>query len=174
LAGLGGDSRFLRTKLGAGVYYPLFGEDWVLSTSGEVGYIAGLGNRVSLSDRFFIGGDTLRGFRTAGIGPRDLRTSDALGGKEYARGSVEMSFPLGLPEDFGIKGYTFTDVGTLGDSGITGDPGVVDEQSIRLSVGTGLSWRSPFGPIRIDFAIPILKEAYDRKEVFRFSFGTRF
>ncbi|HYG88251.1 MAG TPA: outer membrane protein assembly factor BamA [Azospirillum sp.] len=175
VAGLGGSSRFLRTKLGAGYYIPVFGEDWVLSTSAEVGYIAGLGRRVSLSDRFFIGGDTLRGFRTAGIGPRDRDTHDALGGKEYARGTVEMSFPLGLPEDFGIKGYTFTDVGSLAKSGFGGDPRVVaDGHAVRLSVGTGVSWRSPFGPIRLDFAIPILKESFDRKEVFRFSFGTRF
>ncbi len=173
-AGLGGNSRYLRVKLGGGVYIPTFNNDWVLSTTAEVGYIAGLGKQVTLSDRFFIGGDTLRGFRTAGIGPRDLRTQDALGGKEYARGSVEMSFPLGLPEDFGIKGYGFTDVGTLGKSGISGDPGVADDTSIRVSVGTGLSWRSPFGPIRIDFAVPIIKESYDRKEIFRFSFGTRF
>ncbi|HYE39257.1 MAG TPA: outer membrane protein assembly factor BamA [Ramlibacter sp.] len=174
LAGLGGSARFLRTKVGGGIYIPTCSTDWVLSTTAEVGYIVGLGKDVALNDRFFIGGDTLRGFRTAGIGPRDLRTSDALGGKEYARGSVEMSFPLGLPEDFGIKGYGFTDIGTLSKSGITGDPGVADERTIRLSVGTGLSWRSPFGPIRVDFAIPILKESYDRKEIFRFSFGTRF
>jgi len=173
-AGLGGSARYLRTKIGGGVFIPVFGPEWVLSTSAEVGYIVGLGKDVALNDRFFIGGDTLRGFRTAGIGPRDIRTSDALGGKEYARGSVEMSFPLGLPEDFGIKGYGFTDVGTLAKSGISGDPGVADERSLRLSVGTGLSWKSPFGPIRVDFAIPILKESYDRKEIFRFSFGTRF
>ncbi len=173
-AGLGGAARYLRTKIGGGVYIPVFSNDWVLSTSAEIGYIVGLGKDVALNDRFFIGGDTLRGFRTAGIGPRDLRTSDALGGKEYARGSVEMSFPLGLPEDFGIKGYGFTDVGTLAKSGISGDPKVADERSLRLSVGTGVSWKSPFGPIRVDFAIPILKESYDRKEIFRFSFGTRF
>lgn len=172
-AGLGGNARFLRNRLGAGYYLPLFDESWVLSTTGEIGYIFGLGKEVSLSDRFFIGGDTLRGFNTAGIGPRDLTTGDALGGQRYARGSVEMSFPVGLPEEFGLKGHAFTDFGTLGKVDIN-DPNVADKESIRVSVGTGVSWRSPFGPIRLDFAVPIRKETYDKKEIFRFSFGTRF
>ncbi|UKJ72929.1 outer membrane protein assembly factor BamA [Azospirillum brasilense] len=174
LAGLGGDARFLRNRLGAGYYLPLFDESWVVSATGEVGYIVGIGDDgIALSDRFFIGGDTLRGFNTAGIGPRDLRTGDALGGTRYYRGSVEMTFPVGLPEEFGLKGHAFTDVGTLGKVDIN-DPLVPDDESVRLSVGTGLSWRSPFGPIRLDFAVPILKEDYDKKEIFRFSFGTRF
>lgn len=172
-AGLGGNARFLRNRLGAGYYLPLFDESWVLSTTGEIGYIFGLGKEVALSDRFFIGGDTLRGFNTAGIGPRDLTTGDALGGQRYARGSVEMSFPVGLPEEFGLKGHAFTDFGTLGKVDIN-DPNVADKESIRVSVGTGVSWRSPFGPIRLDFAVPIRKETYDKKEIFRFSFGTRF
>jgi len=172
-AGLGGNARFLRNRLGAGYYLPLMDESWVLSTTGELGYIVGLGKDISLSDRFFIGGDTLRGFSTAGVGPRDLSTGDALGGTRYARASVEMSFPVGLPEEFGLKGHAFTDVGTLGKVDID-DPAVADKESIRVSVGTGVSWRSPFGPIRLDFAVPLRKETYDKKEIFRFSFGTRF
>ncbi|HYD64664.1 outer membrane protein assembly factor BamA [Azospirillum sp.] len=175
VAGLGGSSRFIRTRLGGGYYLPLSsGDEWVLSTTAEVGYLVGLGKPIYLADRFFLGGDTLRGFRTAGVGPRDTRTSDALGGRRYGRASVEMTFPLGLPEEFGLKAHAFSDVGVLGNSTIKNDPFVPDEESIRMSVGTGVSWRSPFGPIRVDLALPILKEGYDRKEIFRFSFGTRF
>ncbi|WP_348771407.1 outer membrane protein assembly factor BamA [Azospirillum sp. SYSU D00513] len=173
LAGLGGDARFVRTKLAGGYYVPLFGDGWVLGTTGEVGYIAGLGQDVRLNDRFFIGGDTLRGFSTAGIGPRDLRTDDALGGQRYARASVELAFPLGLPEELGLSGHTFSDVGTLSDIDVD-DPNVVDGSAIRMSVGAGVAWRSPLGPIRFDLAFPLLKEDYDEKEIFRFSFGTRF
>lgn len=173
-AGVGGNARFVRTRLGAGYYLPLFNESWVLATSGEIGYIAGIGKDVPLADRFFIGGDTLRGFNTAGIGPRDLRTGDALGGERYYRASVELNFPLGLPEEFGLKGHAFSDLGTLGGTSIENDPLVADRESLRLSAGAGLSWRSPFGPIRLDVAVPILKESYDKKELFRFSFGTRF
>jgi outer membrane protein insertion porin family len=173
LAGLGGTTRFLRNRLGAGVYIPVMDKEFVLSASGELGYTFGLGKDVRLADRFFVGGDTLRGFETAGIGPRDIRTGDALGGKHYARGSVELGFPLGLPEEFGLRGHAFTDVGTLADSGIN-DPNVPDSDAIRLSSGVGLSWKSPLGPVRVDLAQPILKESYDKKQIFRFSFGTRF
>lgn len=173
-AGLGGSERFVRTRIGGGYYLPLTDDDsWVLATTAEVGYIVGLGEDVSLADRFFLGGDTFRGFETAGIGPRDITTSDALGGQRYVRGSVEMTFPLGLPEEFGLKGHAFTDVGTLSDADIS-SPKVVDENSIRLSAGAGVSWRSPLGPIRVDLAFPILKESYDQTQYFRFSFGTRF
>lgn len=174
-AGLGGTSKFFRTRFGGGYYLPLASDEVVLSTTGEIGYIVGVnGKDVRVSDRFFLGGDTLRGFRTAGVGPRDLRTSDALGGREYARGSVEVSFPLGLPEEFGLKGHAFTDAGVLTESDIKNDSMVTDDTSIRVSMGTGVSWKSPFGPIRIDLAMPLKKESYDRREVFRFSFGTRF
>lgn len=173
IAGLGGSVRFLRNKLAAGYYVPLGEDQWVLSTTGEIGYIHGLGKKVDLGDRFFIGGDTLRGFNTAGIGPRDISTGDALGGTRYARASVEMSFPFGLPEEFGLLGHAFTDVGTLGKVDIS-DPNVKDDESIRVSIGTGVSWKSPFGPIRLDVALPIRKEGYDKKELIRFSFGTRF
>ena len=173
IAGLGGSVRFLRNKLAAGYYIPLGEDQWVLSTTGEIGYIHGLGQKVQLGDRFFIGGDTLRGFNTAGIGPRDVSTGDALGGTRYARASVEMSFPFGLPEEFGLLGHAFTDVGTLGKVDIN-DPNVKDDETIRVSIGTGVSWKSPFGPIRLDVALPIRKEGYDEKELIRFSFGTRF
>jgi outer membrane protein insertion porin family len=173
VAGLGGSVRFLRNRLSGGYYVPLGAESWVLSTTGEIGYIMGIGQKVALADRFFIGGDTLRGFNTAGIGARDKTTGDSLGGTRYARASVEMSFPFGLPEEFGLLGHAFTDVGTLGKSGIS-DPVVQESESIRVSVGTGVSWKSPFGPIRLDLALPLRKESYDKKELIRFSFGTRF
>lgn len=172
VAGAGGDARYLRNRLGAGIYYPVM-EQWVLSATGEVGYIIGLGQKVNIGDRFFLGGDSLRGFAVAGVGPRDVTTGDALGGKRYARGSMELAFPLGLPEEFGLTGYAFTDVGTLGDTDATGI-GVVDRQSLRLAVGSGLAWRSPLGPIRVDLALPIIRESVDKKQQFRFSFGTRF
>lgn len=174
LAGLGGTERFLRNRLGGGYYLPVTdSKSVVVATTAEIGYIVGLGEDVGLADRFFIGGDTLRGFETAGIGPRDRITSDALGGERYIRGSVEMSFPLGLPDEFGLRGHAFTDVGTLSDAGID-SPIIADDESIRMSTGVGVSWNSPLGPIRVDVAYPVLKESYDQTEIFRFSFGTRF
>lgn len=173
LAGLAGDAEYISGKIGANYYYPLT-KNWNISVLGETGAIAGYGDEdVRINERFFIGGNTLRGFSNSGIGPRDLATDDALGGNLFYRGSVETSFPIGLPEELGVKGHAFSDFGSLWSIDESG-AGVVDENSLRVAAGMGVSWRSPFGPIRLDLANPIVKEEYDDKEVFRFSFGTRF
>jgi outer membrane protein insertion porin family len=149
-------------------------EQWVVSISGAAGHIAGFGgDEVNLIDRFFVGGDDLRGFSTDGIGPRDLDSNDALGGEIYYTGSIQMTFPLGLPDELAIRGRVFTDLGSLwklDDSG----PDVADDNSLRASVGIGLTWVSPFGPIGIDLGQAVLKESYDDTEIFRVNFGTRF
>jgi outer membrane protein insertion porin family len=173
LAGLGGDTRYIRTRLSGGYYYPVSAPDWVLSFVSEVGHIQGLGEDVGIQDRFFIGGDTLRGFKTGGIGPRDITTDDALGGNTFGTGSVALTFPLGLPQELGVTGRVFTDFGTLFNIDQSGD-GIVDKRSLRASIGTGVSWKSPFGPIRVDFGVPVVKESFDETELFRVSFGTRF
>jgi outer membrane protein insertion porin family len=178
IAGLGGDARFSRNRLGGGFYVPvpfLF-DRTVFSVLGEVGYVFGLGQDVAISDRFFLGGDSLRGFAPAGVGPRDLTSDDALGGNRYYRGSLELAFPIGLPEELGVTGHAFSDFGSLSEVEANPQAGelLIDEDALRLSVGAGISWRSPLGPIRIDLAFPLLKEDYDKVEQFRFSFGTRF
>jgi outer membrane protein insertion porin family len=86
---------------------------------------------------------------------------------------VALQVPLGLPQELGVAGRVFTDFGTLFNIDQSG-PGIVDKRSLRASVGTGVSWRSPFGPIRVDFAVPVVKEDFDETELFRVSFGTRF
>ena len=173
-AGLGGDVTFVRTTL-EGRYYHAISDDILGIVSGEVGTIVGINDDVRITDRFFLGGDSLRGFENAGVGPRDISVADedALGGQQIARGSVEVIFPLGLPEEFGIKGAAFTDFGTLTEIDDSGN-GLVDTGSLRASVGVGINWVSPFGPIRIDFSQAVLKEDHDQEEFFRFSFGTNF
>jgi len=172
LAGLGGDARFLRSTVGAGYYLPLT-ESIIGSVRGEVGYIFGIADDVRISDRYFLGGDSMRGFASRGVGPRDVATDDSLGGNFLYSGTIEVTFPLGLPEELPIRGRVFSDFGAV--TGLDDDgPTIEDTASPRLSVGTGLTWRSPLGPIAIDFAIPILIEDFDEEERFRFSFGTRF
>ncbi len=173
VAGLGGDAKYVSAKTGASYFYPL-ADRWTVNALGEVGAIEGYSDAdVEINERFFIGGSSLRGFAKAGIGPRDALTDDALGGNVFYRGSLETSFPIGLPEEMGILGHAFTDVGSLWDIDETGTD-ILDESSIRASAGVGLSWRSPFGPVRVDVAAPYLKEDFDEKEIFRFNFGTRF
>ncbi len=172
LAGLGGDRHFFKPKLSGGYYFPI-ALPWVLSFRGEVGHIFNFDDEVRLTDRYFLGGDNCRGFRNSGVGPRDVTTRDALGGNTYYAATTELSFPLGLPQEFGLTGRVFGDACSLWDSDSKGVE-VADKNSIRFATGVGLSWKSPLGPIRIDFAVPVLKEDFDRSENFRISFGTRF
>ena len=173
VAGLGGDISYLKSRV-TGTYYFDIAQDWFVSTRADFGYIFGLGDDdVRISDRFFLGGDKLRGFANGGVGPRDISTDDALGGKLVYSGTVEMIFPLGLPKQLGINGAIFTDAGSLTDLDFE-DSVIADTGSIRWAAGIGVAWRSPFGPVRLDLAVPILKEDFDETENFRFNFGTRF
>lgn len=177
LAGAGGDKHFVRAKL-TGVQYYSPVEKIVISATGEVGKIYGLGEDVRINDRFFLGSDTLRGFSYGGIGPRDLTNGadDALGGNSFVRGSIEVSFPTFMPEDLGFKGHAFTDAGILGknDDEPLSTEIFKSDQNVRASAGLGVSWQSPFGLVRLDYAYPFLKESYDEVEHVHFSFGTRF
>lgn len=172
LSGLGGDSRFLRNTFRA-AYYHKWADGWVTTLKGKTGVITGIGEDIGLLDRYYIGGDDLRGFTNAGIGPRDTSTGDALGGEFMYTGTAELTVPLGLPQELGISGKVFTDMGSLMTVAASG-ANVADEGSIRSSVGTGLTWVSPVGPISLDFAQALVKESYDKTEVFRFNFGTKF
>lgn len=173
-AGLGGDSRFIRHDIGSGYYLPLTEEaDWMLNFAFNGGIVNGVGKDVPINHRYFVGGQSFRGFDRAGIGPRDNTTEDALGGKYYYVGTAETIFPLGLPEELGFTGALFADVGSLW--GIDGSGvGVTDNASPRVAIGAGLGWKSPFGPIRIDFAVPVVKDSKDELKTFQLNFGTRF
>lgn len=116
VAGLGGDVNFVRTDLESGWFHG-FNKDFILSLTGSAGYVVGwAGDSVRINDRYYKGGLNFRGFETAGIGPRDtsLQRADALGGKMYAIGTVELTVPTFLPEQYGIKAALFSDFGTLG------------------------------------------------------------
>ncbi len=176
-AGLGGDTQYVKHELLTSYYYP-FTPSWVLNLRARGGYIFGYGGEdVRLFDRFFLGGSSLRGFRFAGLGPRDDAGDDALGGNILATATSELRFPLGLPEEYRVFGRIFAEGGTL--TGIDVPEGVddatlQDSGSLRASAGIGLSWLSPLGPIAVDFSEAFLKEDEDRTELFRISFGTRF
>lgn len=171
-AGLGGDVRNIRSTVSATRFFPI-ADQWVFSAGAEGGYIVGIGQDVDVNNRFFLGGDNFRGFRFGGVGPRDRETDDSLGGNIYYVGTAELGFPLGLPPELGITGRVFTQAGTLYDIDASG-PELFDSSSLRATAGIGLSWKSPFGPVRVDLARPILEEKLDRRELFRFNFGTRF
>ncbi len=172
-AGLGGNVRFLKTTLSGAYYYPV-SEDVTFSLLGDVGNITGIGEDTRASDRFFLGGTSFRGFEFAGLGPRDRNTDDALGGKNFFTATAELSFPLGLPEDLQVRGRAFGIIGSVWDLDNDTAAVVDDEASPRVSVGTGITWISPFGPVLIDLALPVVKEDFDNREIISFNFGTRF
>lgn len=172
LAGLGGNVRYVRSRSNFAYYYP-WEPSWITKIGWEGGIIVGLGEIVRITDRFFIGGSEIRGFQNGGIGPRDAATQDAIGGTIFYAGTVEQTFPLGLPPELGVLGRVFTDFGNLSDSDESGI-GILDTGSVRVTAGFGVSWKSPFGPVAIDFAWPIVSESFDSTEVLRFNFGTRF
>jgi outer membrane protein insertion porin family len=172
VAGLGGDIRLLRNRLDGGQYFPFEG-DYVLALTGGAGYVFGLGEDVPIFERFFVGGDNLRGFETAGAGPRDISTADALGGEWMYNGTAQVSFPIGLPTELGLRAHVFTDVGSAG--GVSpSQPNVRDTGAPRVSAGVGLEWATAFGLIVIDLGLPIIEEEFDKTEIFRLNFGTRF
>lgn len=172
-AGLGGDSKFLRHELRSAKYFPI-APQWTFQLAALGGNIFGLGDGdIRINERFFIGGRQMRGFEVGGLGARDRITTDALGGRSYYVGTAELQFPLGLPEDLGFTGAVFTDVGSLWDSGLN-DPDIVESSAPRVAAGFGIGWKSPFGPIRLDFAHPVVKEDEDLTQFFNLNFGTRF
>jgi outer membrane protein insertion porin family len=172
LAGLGGDTNYLRNEVRGAFYYKI-ADGWVSTTRAGAGVIMGIGQDVGLLDRFFVGGDNLRGFSNGGIGPRDTGTADALGGEFMYTGGAELTVPLGFPQELGISGKVFTDLGSL----MTVNPGgsnIADDGSLRSSVGVGVTWVSPVGPISLDFAQAVTKQSYDETELMRVNFGTKF
>jgi outer membrane protein insertion porin family len=234
-AGLGGDVKYIRTRGDATKYWGL-GGGWVFSAHAEGGYIHPLGGKrigtsgneieaIRLTDRFF--GSQLRGFDIRGIGPRivrvnlnadgtpsdaEPRTTDALGGRAYYMGRLELEFPSNSTfRNFGLRPSAFVDIGsvfalktpellhrdplcvstTAGQDPVpvpstgTCATGYVlnapfkelfrgDSPSPRLSIGVGVNWNSPFGPLRIDIAKAILKQEGDDTKFFSFNVGTQF
>ena len=251
LAGLGGNEDYIRSKIDSTYFLPLDwitgNSDWGFSFSQGAGYLYNYGGRDLIIDRFFLGGDNLRGFLDQGAGPhsvaystcydtnllKDVATpkggcpgatgytgtatnptllyhgADPLGGNFIWTQSTELHFPLPVPADFGLAGRAFMDLGGL--SGLKAEENATvaclanlpanskgqilddhgkqvgtdhngtltgscyyDSGAIRMAVGIGFSWKSPFGLINIDLGIPILKQPYDQTQIFKFGFGTRF
>jgi outer membrane protein insertion porin family len=173
LAGVGGDDKFVKIYTKAATYYTV-ADHFTFKLFGNAGYIYGLGGEnIRLSQRYYLGGNTMRGFSFAGIGARDIMTDDALGGNWMFFGGTEMSFPLGL-DDLGVKGRTFIDVGMLGKPDNMNEMDVEYSSTPRVAVGAGVQWTSPMGVVNIDFGVPIVKEEYDETETIRINFGTGF
>ena len=196
-AGVGGDVSYLKTAADTKYYTSLVSE-----IVGLIHLQGGILNKVGdkdlrMLDHFQMGPNLVRGFASNGIGPRDITyagfgaTGDALGGTKYWGASLELQMPFWfLPKEVGLKGAVYADAGSLwgyegptswaatGEVNTAACPNCAlqydDSKVVRSSVGVGLIWASPFGPLRFDYAVPLTKGKYDRVQEFRFGGGTSF
>lgn len=176
-AGLGGDAEWVKLTGRATYYHTLLEEqDVVALLSVGGGHIIETGQPLRLFDYFQNTSRIIRGFESSGIGPVDASDNeDHLGGTTYINATAEAQFPLPLvPDSLGLKGAVFADAATIyGNSLSQVDPGS-DEMNWRASVGASLLWASPFGPLRVDYAVPVLKEETDEVQSFNIGISTRF
>jgi len=178
LYGLGGDLKFLKSELFAGSQTTILNGDVTLRAQFEAGALATSGgNNTRVSERFFLDGK-LRGFEPFGLGPRDTGAgkNDPLGGNYFAVARFEADFPLGLPEEYGIRGGVFMDIGSVwGLNDTVGATGTVDDKlRLRSSVGVSLLWDTPLGPLRFNFSKAIKKQTYDKVQNFDLTITTKF
>ncbi|SPJ22331.1 outer membrane protein assembly factor BamA [Palleronia abyssalis] len=177
-AGVGGDVEYIKTEAFAGYTTALLNEEVNVRAVIEGGSINAIGDEggTRITDRFFLSTRQLRGFEPLGVGPRDLGTDDALGGNMFAVARVEADFPLGLPEEYGIRGGVFLDAGSVwGLEDTAGAEGEVDDDfNLRSAVGVSLFWDTPLGPLRFNFAEALQAEDYDNTRTFNVSVSTSF
>ena len=188
VAGLGGNEHFVRSNVSGQYFIPLDrftgNSDWGVSLSGNVGYLFNEGQQEQIIDRFFLGGDNLRGFQIGGAGPHDAVTGDPVGGRFIWTESTELRFPLPISADIGLSGRSFVDIGGLTEASfqnqaecvrLSGAQCIILQSSApRVGIGVGLSWHTQFGLLNIDLTPFVIKQAKDQTQVFRFGFGTRF
>jgi outer membrane protein insertion porin family len=182
LAGLGGDVKFLRTTEDMRYYHPV-SDDVVSLVRAQGGYITGWGGQqVPLLNSFFGGPTMVRGFAPNGFGPRDLTpgtTMDNVGGSMYWATTAELQSAIpGIPQEYALKASAFVDAGSVFHyGGPTVFPGsaqslqVANANVVRSSVGVGLTWGSPFGPLTINYAVPLTKASYDVVQPLSFGAG---
>jgi len=172
-SGVGGDVTFLRTNLRAGYYKPFLFKSVVLGLKGRVGNVSGLGDDVTQSERFFLGGQSVRGFDSNGIGPRDNGSKAAVGGNNVYNGTVEIVSNLGVTKDAGIRWTVFSDFGSVWETDFPSGVTEPNDQTMRSSVGVGLLWNTAIGPLSFYWAKPINEAKHDNTKTFQFSIGTR-
>ncbi len=173
-AGVGGNIGYLRNTIAAGAFYSPM-EDVVINMRASIGNIVNTGKKIRVVDCFMLGGESFRGFAYGGIGPRDARTKDELGGTRYWMSTLETVFPIGLPNEFGVKGAVFAEMGSVWRAANknAAHP-IIDHNSPRISAGVGISWDSPFGPLRVDYALYTKKNKGDDTQKLFFGVSRRF
>ncbi|MEQ9693438.1 outer membrane protein assembly factor BamA [Shimia sp. SDUM112013] len=178
--GLGGDYDFIRTTAKAIAETKVFHEEVTLRATFEGGALYSPNKDGRINDRFNIRPSRMRGFEPFGIGPREIGVTatqdDALGGNYFAVARFEAEFPLGLPEEYGVDGGVFYDVGSVWglDSSATTGTILYEGFSLRHVIGFSVFWETPVGPMRFNFSKALKKEAFDKEQNFDFTIEARF
>jgi outer membrane protein insertion porin family len=172
-AGLGGDTKYVKTTALLGAETKVFNEEVTLRAVFEGGAVASLsGTNSRINNRYFLNGSKMRGFESLGIGPRNAE-DNALGGNKFAVARFDAEFPLGLPEEYGITGGLFFDVGSVWGLDNTAG-GIDDSLKWRSSIGFSILWTTGIGPLRFNFSKALQKEDYDRDRSFELTIQTQF
>nr|WP_242500446.1 outer membrane protein assembly factor BamA [Tropicimonas sp. IMCC6043] len=171
---------FVRTEALVRAKRLVFNEDVTLRAELEGGAVMFSGGNSRIIERYQLS-NKIRGFEPNGVGPRDLNVEneDVLGGNYFAVARFEADFPIGLPEEYGIKGGLFWDIGSVWDlndinGGPTGNDPVDDGFHLRSAAGVSVFWESPLGPLRLNFSQPLIMEDYDQEQNFEFTVATTF
>ncbi|MBU2962342.1 outer membrane protein assembly factor BamA [Citreicella sp. C3M06] len=181
--GVGGDTTFIKTNLRAIAQTKIWNEEVTLRASFEAGNVNYTSGESRVTTRFLLSDTTMRGFEYGGIGPReydeDSDVDDSLGGNNFAVARFEAEFPLGLPEEYGISGGLFYDIGSVwglsdSTSSKTTNDILYTDFSARHVIGVSVLWDSILGPLRLNFSKALKKEEYDEEENFSFAISTEF
>ena len=174
LAGFGGDSTFIKSTLTSKIFYPINYGDYTLGLKSGLGFINSLDDKITSSNRFRLGGKTLRGFDNTGVGPRDTGNNQVVGGNNFYNFSIELNSDEWMPADTGLNWLVFSDIGSIWGTDYEAGVQGYDDISPRITYGFGLSMITPVGPLQMIWGFPIQSENYDLEESFQFSIGTSF
>ena len=165
----GQDLSYYRATYQHAWYTPLT-KDYTFSLSADVGYGRGLsGKPYPVFKNFYAGGiNSVRGFGSNSLGPRDVKDNNPLGGTASFAASAEILFPLpGTGNDKTVRAFLFADAGNVFDNRI-------DFGELRYSVGAGINWLSPVGPLKLSLGYPVKRKPGDDTQRVQFEIGTAF
>ena len=168
---LAGDSRYIRTNYQIQHYTPLT-KKFTLALNADIGYGQGLSNRpYPLFKNYFVGGlGSVRGFQQSSLGPSNSANTLFLGGARKVVFNAEVLAPFpGAGNDRTLRLFAFADAGRA-----FAESQKISLSDLRSSVGIGLSWLSPMGPLRFSYAFPVKSQDTDKIQRLQFQIGTSF
>ena len=174
VAGIGGDTTFYKSILNSRIYYPIDYGDYVFGFKSGAGFITAIDDKITSSNRFFLGGKKLRGFDNRGLGPRDTGNNQAVGGNNFYNFSFELKSNKFMPEDTGLEWLVFSDIGSIWGTDYKTNVKGFDDIEPRITSGFGLAMVTPVGPLQMIWGFPVQSQDYDIEENFQFSIGTSF